>query len=392
VTVELARRLMRGGVIGTSEFEATLLDAAKRGLALIQILAEQRPDLLRPLERELERSAGAALQSVRAAPELASRLPPGMCERLLAVPLLGDSRGSVEVACVDPGDPHVRAEFSFHLQQEVKTRRAPLSEIASAIEGLHAGGSFLVGVSRVLGTAPAPETEPAPAGAATAGPPQTAGSGSEPPIPLVRRSLAPRARTAASVAPAASDALLKITAVEAEPAQPAPGPPPAAARAAGRDYDPSAAIRAFDKFDTADEILESLLVALAELSERAALFAVKATTFEGRLGRGRGVSEALLRATRLSRDAPSALQAAAQSGHFLGRLTQLGEDTVLRDLLAADDREVYAVRLSISERPAIVAVISGFENAFSATRAAGEIAAAAGRALERVLRSKKARR
>jgi hypothetical protein len=368
MTVELARRLLEGEIIAAAEVEAALLDGMLRGVPLIQIIAERSPELARRVERELERGAPASVSSVRASPELAARLPPGMCERLLAVPVFGDRETDVvDVACVDPSDPHVRAEFSFQLQSEVRALRAPLSEITAAIEGLHAGGSFLPGVNRVLGGAPA-AAEPSMQAGASAGEaapprepiPQRA---SQRPIPLVRKSLAPKPRPQGE-----------------EPLR------------AEREREHQAMLRTFVSVGSADDLVARLLAALGRIARRVALFAVKSAYFEGRAGSGPDFGSEQLRTVRVPQDSESILRSAQDAGHYLGPLAASEAHAPLAPFLDAQNREVYAVRVSVSGRGAIIAVISGFEEAFVTTRAADEIAEAASRALERVVRTKKASR
>ncbi len=369
MTIELGQRLLRGGLLTPAEIESALHEAVERGLALVHVISERWPDQARRLERELERVAPASIAKVRAAPELAARLPTGMCERLLAVPLVPEAPSRfIDVACADALDAHVLAEFAFHLQAEVRTLHAPHSEISDAIDGLHAGGTFLGGVSRMLEAPPI-------GGAHSAVPPHTATSpseragppGSEPPIPLVRRSLLPKTPERA-VPPAA-------------PPLEAPRPP-----------DVAPLIEAMQRAASSDEIFDAVVRGLAAVGERVLLFAVKATQFEGKLAHGPGLDSATLRRVTIPADAPSILRTAGQSGQYLGRLPATDAHAKLSELLQAGGREVYAVRLSISGRAAVIAVVTGFETAFTASQLADELVAAASRALERVMRDKKSRR
>ena len=52
-------------------------------------------------------------------------MPAGLCERLAAVPVRRDVRsGRVDVAALDPLDPHIVEEFEFHLGSKVRVLRA----------------------------------------------------------------------------------------------------------------------------------------------------------------------------------------------------------------------------------------------------------------------------
>jgi hypothetical protein len=396
VTVELARCLIRGGLIEPSDLDDALLECARRGVSLAQALFEGFPDLGRLASREFERSRVATLETVRAAPELAASLPTGLCERLLAVPVFKDERtGVVHAACVDPLDRHMLAEFAFHLQAEVQLLRAGLPEILSAVEGLHAGGSFLLGVSRVLSQS----TSERPKATATAEPrPEPASARvraqppSDAPIPLVRRSLAPRG---APSNPALTAQALMRAADSASKLAQAPrrdDRPSGSAQAAPKAGALQDALLAFESLDSADDVLEHLAAALGQVAERVLVFAVKSGTFEGRLGRGPGIDAAALRNLKIPRSAPSVLQTAEQAGRYLGPLSANEAHASFAPLLDAKAREVFALRVSVSDRPALVAVITGLGDAFTDTRRAAEIADAARRALERIVRNKKTRR
>jgi hypothetical protein len=372
VTVELGQRLLRGGSMPLADLETALLEAVERGVALLHVVSERWPEQARQLERELARSAPASVQKLRAAPHLAARLPAGMCERLLAVPLVSETPSRVvEIACVDAADVHVQTEFAFHLQADVRTVHAPLSDISDAIDGLHAGGSFLGGVSRMLEAPPIATShvlaaDPGSAKTAERGSVRPAPPGSEPPIPLVRRSLMPKIpERAAAVA----------TPVESTPREP----------------DITRFLETMQRATSSDEVLEVLLRGLGEVAERVLLFAVKSARYEGRLASGPGLGSADVRKVAISQEAASVLRTAQQGGHYLGRLPATETHAALAKLLRAESSEVYAVRVSISGRPAIIAVISGFGAAFTVSRLADELVQAASHALERTMREKKRR-
>ncbi len=95
-----------------------------------------------------------------------TKLPPGMCERLLAFPIRAGADGEVEVVAADAADPHVTREFVAHLGSTVIVLSAPLAQVLAA--------------AGVRIQARAPERAPV----RVASPP----SQSERPIPLVRKS------------------------------------------------------------------------------------------------------------------------------------------------------------------------------------------------------------
>ena len=102
MTVELARRLIESGV-PLADIEAALLLVVERGLPLPEALAERDAGLLIRVEQELARAELPSVLTVRASPELIARLPSGICQRLMAVPVHVDPRtGRVDVAAAEP--------------------------------------------------------------------------------------------------------------------------------------------------------------------------------------------------------------------------------------------------------------------------------------------------
>ena len=140
VTVELARHLVRSGVLSPDEVEAALLQALTTGVAFAKALIDRLPGAAQLVDRELARLGVPSVPVVRLAPELARNLPRGMCARLLAVPIGREPEtGCVEIAAVDPLDPHIAEEFGFHLETPVSVYRAPLHEVEASLELIGSG-------------------------------------------------------------------------------------------------------------------------------------------------------------------------------------------------------------------------------------------------------------
>ncbi len=136
MTIEVVRRLFQGGVVTAEDMEAGLLEAVTEHAPLLRVLSGRTPDAARLLERELLRLGQVALETVDPDPALCARLPKGMCERLLALPVAQNAAtGTVDVAVADPFDPHVSEEFSYHLGAAVRTLQAPLAELLGQLEG-----------------------------------------------------------------------------------------------------------------------------------------------------------------------------------------------------------------------------------------------------------------
>ncbi len=179
MTVELSRRLLASG-IPSADIEAALFLSVARGIPVARALIDRGVVTERALEEELGRWAGIALRQVTVATDLWARLPMSMCRRLGALPVRLDSAtGTVEVAAIDPLDPHVAAEFSFHLGMPVRVQRATLGAIEEAVRRLELGETDS-GSSRSRRRTPAfPHGAPK-----SSVPPPPA---EEIPIPLVRR-------------------------------------------------------------------------------------------------------------------------------------------------------------------------------------------------------------
>lgn len=388
MTVELARRLIESGV-PLADIEAALLLVAVRGMPLSEALAEREPGLLARVEQELGRSELPSVLTVRVSPELFARLPSGMCRRLLAVPVHVDPRTlRVDVAAVEPLDPHVAQEFGFHLGQPVRVLQASQQEVLGALERLQPRAKVSVlpaGRSANGSDAPFPLVK------------LDTAARSEAPIPLVRRSLAPARNP--SQAPGAL-APGTVSEVEGVGLSWRSRPPPLdlVAKVTGKGEKqelevvaPPAARPAremLEEASTPDAILNALRDALAP--SPSIVFAIKNASFEGRVASG--VVEQRLPAKKISLLAhqPSVLETALKSGFYLGPIPNTPNHRDLRDALPPDAMgDVYVTVISVSERPSLVWLIAGFEHSLDLTRRADELALAAGRALARILRERK---
>lgn len=181
VSIDLGRRLIAAGLVPPEEVEAALFLSVARGVPFTRALIDRGAITERGLEDELERVGGLGLRQVAGAAELVARLPRALCRRLAALPTrLDPVSGAVDVAAADALDPHVAAEFGFHLGAPIRVLRAPIAAIEEAIRRLELDEP----------TAPHPPrqrraTPPFPHGAPQSSNPPPALD--ETPIPLVRR-------------------------------------------------------------------------------------------------------------------------------------------------------------------------------------------------------------
>ena len=371
--------------------EAALFDAVNRGVSLTQAVNELYPELVELLERALDRSEFPAIHTVRPLADLVRALPVGMCERLLSLPVHRDPRSDrVDVASVDALDGHVANEFAFHLGVPIRVLRAPFAEVVAALEGLHAAGIFLPGLSKIVAGRSSEKTkgvEPP-----TTTPPEQR---SEPALPLVRKSLAP---TAAWVADAPAFSIIEPPPAEADEALNEPvlslGRPkpfaPAEFEPAGPPWtlEFEVAVQALDAADTPERVVSSLCEGLGPV--RALVFAVRGSSFDVRGGSPGLGSPAELRTISVPAAGGSLLDTATRVGFYLGPFVPIAALSSLEGKWAAPPgADCYARAVNVSERPSLVVLMSGFSESTEATRRADVLSRAAGSALTRIVRMRK---
>jgi hypothetical protein len=424
VSVELARRLIESGAIAADEVERALFESVTSGVAFPQALASRGSDFLHMLEREVARSHVPLARSIRVLPEVAARLPRGLCERLLVVPIGRDAKsGAIDLACVDPFDPQVGSELSHHLQSPVRVFRVPLTELLLALElwlDERDAEHSAAGRTPAFGTRAVRKPSQPPAGRlslrspraliqdASGAPigadrPASSASPSEPPIPLVRRSIAPDTSTEANarwrkgtdpgVGLGGPQELLPET---DEAGQPVIGllrsklyqaPPAGVQIGVLPDELVKAALAELAGATRPDEVIAALVHGLEALATRVLVLAIRAGKYEARAGSAGLGDPDRLRMLRLDANVSSVLETAVAEGYYLGLMPHTQIHDRLRELFG--DGEVYVARIDVSERPALLFVMAGLETAFGATRRADELARAAGRALERIVRERK---
>jgi len=244
---DLGRRLLDTGVVQPGELRRAVYESMTRNKPFPKALADCSASARAFLERPVEDPGHPTIRSVVPQVDLMATIPPGLPERLLAIPIRKDPRtGTVDVAVVDPYDTHVAAELAFHLRAPVRPIAAPLPEIERAL--------LLIGAPRkrdpLASTAdyavapPQPHPQPSAAPATTPvgekplsappGPP-----GEEDAVPLVRRSrtsLGPRVplETARSRTPTQRPSAPEPP-LSVQPSLPAPPPVPAPTQTTSTD-------------------------------------------------------------------------------------------------------------------------------------------------------------
>lgn len=407
MAIELARRLLQGGVAVTSDVERALTASMTRRVPFLSAFAAQSVEAAVLVERETERARVPAVGAVRGLPAIHDQLPAGMCARLIAVPVRRDPRtGTVDVATADPFDPHVAEEFAFHLGSPVRILRATVAELRAALEELepaprsppresfadeHDGRTPAFGTPALTPDASRTPIMPRVSLGALAA--RTRSSG--PPIPLVTRSVAPPpagAETSSVLRPARSP-VIELPEVD-EAGQPvielfrskAPPPPPAGPIAGEPDL--GLVLMGLATADRPDEVVEHVLSAMAPVAERVVVLAARADGFGGRAASHAVGDPESVRRLRVTAGASHAIETAVARGFFLGRLDADTEAGLVR-ALAAHARDAYLVTVTASGRPALLVAVAGMSSTFAASRRADEVARAAGEAIERILRARK---
>lgn len=403
MTAELARRLLEGAILPRVEVQELLLVALSRGVALLRVLESSSPTARATVERELARWPGPTLGEVHPDFEQAQRLPMGMCEWFLAVPVgLDQGSRSVVVAAVDPFDAALAKEFGYHLNAPVLVARATLDSMSRSLAALrasrHAAGSTLLpeaGEDRTpaFGTY-VPEglrrssvrdgQESVPSSGAHRGfslpPVQSPETQSAPPIPLVRAHSNARVGQAAN--PIQSDGVLVASGQE-----PAASQQSLAVSMLVAESD--AVTLALTSALTARHVVDVLCDGLQTVARSVACFAQRGGQFVLQAASSAGASLG----ARFSFEEPSPLHTACLAGYFLGPLPSGQPSNVLRNALGiGPDEEVYAVPAHVAGRPALVVVASRFDNTFAATRWIDPLVVRAGDALSRILNQRSQQR
>jgi hypothetical protein len=370
MSVEIVRLLLGVGA-SEREVEAVLASTAATGKSLAKTLVDQGSPLFDQLERELARRELTSIEIVRPALDEVALLPSGLCERLGAVPVRREARsGRVDVAALDPLDPHLTEELEFHLGTKVRVLRAR----AEAIIGALASGS-------------------------------AARLPSGPPLPLIRKPprgeepsvAAPRT---ASLGPAASiqDAVAAAVSAEddGEPvlslSRPKLAAPSSLAAPPARSVDAEALSDVLASLEAAEapEAAVALLIR-GVAPARALVLAFRGGVYEGRSASPELSAEAAKK-VRFTAGEASVIETAVRSGLYLGALPLTPAHAALRELFGGE-REVYVIPVVVSGRASLVLVseIEPFASSVELTRRADKLTKAASSSLARIVRSKKRR-
>jgi len=134
---ELTKALLLEEVATPRAIADALFASVNGGVPLLQALVDAGAATPETLSRYLARSEAPFLRQVLPVTELVEKLPPGLCGRLLAIPVRRDAiTGTIDVVVADPADPHPASEMAFHLKAPVRVVRAPIQAIEEALRRL----------------------------------------------------------------------------------------------------------------------------------------------------------------------------------------------------------------------------------------------------------------
>jgi hypothetical protein len=137
VSDELTKALLLEEAASEDAMAEALFASVTGGAPLVQALVDARAVTPEVLARYLARTETPSLRHVVPVVELVDRLPPGLCARLLAIPVRRDAiTGTIDVVVADAGDPHPGNEIAFHLGAPVRLVRATAAAIEEALRKL----------------------------------------------------------------------------------------------------------------------------------------------------------------------------------------------------------------------------------------------------------------
>jgi hypothetical protein len=140
VTFELGRSLLLADAIAPDALANALFMVATKGVCLPRALVVMEAVEPARLEEELARVEVPVLRHAAPLQELVERLPPGLCDALMAIPLRRDARtGTVDVAVVDARDAHAADEIAYWLDAPVRVLRTSYAAMDLALKKLKAG-------------------------------------------------------------------------------------------------------------------------------------------------------------------------------------------------------------------------------------------------------------
>jgi len=377
--------LLLADALPAEELGRALLASLATGRSLLTVLVETGAIDETRLEAELARAGATPIEDVTADRDLIASLPPGLCERLLVVPLRRDPEtGAIHVAVADPRDRHPAEEIAYFLRAEVRAFRARIAAIRRALFEADAAPRaqplahpVIMGHDR-KGT---PIWGTPIVGVRASSVPHV----NEMPIPLTRRSFPPTEEAVPTQRePEPVFALLS----RRPPSMFAPATTTASAIPSPPFADAQPVLGALAEATDRDAIIALLLSGARAVARRVGIFAVKREAFLGwacspELGDPRA-----FRALAITAALPSVFAGVASGSDYLGPLYRTEAHAPLLDLMETTTRDLAIVPVRVHGHAALLLLADELGDPALSTKRMSELAQAAGAALARVLRSR----
>jgi hypothetical protein len=407
VASELGRALLLADVVTPDAMAKALVTSVRDRVSLVRALLSTNALSIGQLEAELETFAPAGTPfQPEPVPltELIHRLPPHLCEALVAIPVRSDEAAvAVDVALADASDAHAASEIAFFLEAPVRVVRAPLGVIEAVIAQTRVDSSP---PSSGVGPVSVPPPSPVRRIAHTppwGSPPLSVDEDSnqkEVPIPLSRR-LTPGAglRALARAAQALEDEddpVVELrrskvpTVIQTRPEDHEREHAPtfdAHAAATSPSTPLSHILREMTKVVARDPLMELVLMAVRPMASKAALFAVKKDVFAGLMCTSDFGDREALASVRIDAKQPSLLATMATVGNYVGPLPRSAAHAPLAPFITAAKPKVLGVSIRAAGRSAVLLLAHDVPDPLRAMTVFTEVAQAAGEALERILRA-----
>lgn len=131
---ELTKALLLEEAASEAAIAEALFASVTGGVPLVQAMLDARAVSPEVLARYLARTETPFLRQVVPLAEVMDQLPPGLCARLLAIPVRRDAiTGTIDVVVVDASDAHPGSEIAFHLGAPVRLVRGIAATIEEAL-------------------------------------------------------------------------------------------------------------------------------------------------------------------------------------------------------------------------------------------------------------------
>jgi hypothetical protein len=426
VAFALAQALLLADAVTPDALGQALHLSAAQGASLVRSL--QALGTLEPLriEQQLEKGGAPAMRHVAPVEDLVARLPPGLCERLLVLPVRQDPRtGTVDVAVVDARDTHAAEEVAFWLGSPVRMVRTSLASMDAAFRRLEEKPASL-GMQALA--PPIDTAEPVA--------PEPPGPGPNIPIPLTRRpstivelpvTPAPAEERGARDSlrepvldlqrrkPAAPTSVVPTTQrgpfspdprLAQRPAAPPLAPPSASAPTPSRAPAPAAlhsaappapagppvdALAELRGATDRDRVVDLIVTGTRMVAGRVAVLTVRRDVLTGWACSAEIADPATFRKVTLATTPPTVLtEVIEQGGAWLARFPRdLAHAPLIELLRQPPDEEVAIAGVRVEGRATLVILAANLADRPRAKKALAELALEAGEALARILRERR---